>query len=119
MGRQHGIDGAEPCLRRDPLRRFISNSTSNRFKAFGVGTFVATLLQSSTATTLIVSSFAARNVITIPGAIAVMLGADVGTTLAAQIMSLNLIWFVPVMLTSGYIVNKTMRRASTSTSAAP
>ena len=37
-----------------------------------------------------------------------MLGADVGTTFAAQVMSLNLIWFVPVMLTSGFIVNKTM-----------
>lgn len=90
------------------LRRIISNSTDNRFKAFGVGVFVATLLQSSTATSLIVSSFAARNVITISAAIAVMIGADVGTTLAAQVMSLDLRWLIPVMLTSGYIVNKTM-----------
>ncbi len=90
------------------LRRVISNSTDNRFKAFGVGVFVAALLQSSTATSLIVSSFAARNVITVMGAIALMIGADVGTTLAAQLMSLNLHWLIPVMLTSGYIVNKTM-----------
>lgn len=90
------------------LRRFISSSTNNRFSAFGVGVVVASLLQSSTAASLIVSSFAARNVITISGAIAVMLGADVGTTFAAQLMSLDLRWLVPVMLTSGYIVNKTM-----------
>lgn len=90
------------------LRRVISHSTSNRFKAFGVGIGVATLLQSSTAASMIVSSFAARNIITISGALAVMLGADVGTTLAAQLMSLNIAWLVPVMLTMGYIVNKTM-----------
>ncbi|MDD9900525.1 MAG: Na/Pi cotransporter family protein [Alphaproteobacteria bacterium] len=90
------------------LRRVISNSTSNRFKAFGVGVFVATILQSSTATSLIVSSFAARNVVTIAGAIALMLGADVGTTLAAQFMSLDLHWLVPVLLVSGFLVNSTM-----------
>ena len=89
------------------LRRFISGSTSNRFKAFGVGVMVAAALQSSTAASMIVSSFAARNIITIPGAIAVMLGADVGTTIAAQLMSFKLVWLIPVMLTSGYIVNKT------------
>lgn len=90
------------------LRRFVSNSTSNRFSAFGVGVCVASILQSSTAAAMIVSSFAARNIITVPAAIAVMLGADVGTTLAAQALSFNLGWLVPVLLTSGYIVNKSM-----------
>ena len=90
------------------LRRIISNSTSNRVKAFFVGLGVAAVLQSSTAASLIVSSFAARNVITITAALAVVLGADVGTTLAAQMMSLNLSWLVPVMIISGYIVNKAM-----------
>lgn len=90
------------------LRRVISHSTSNRFKAFGVGVMVAALLQSATAASMIVSSFAARSIITIPGALAVMLGADVGTTLAAQLMTLNISWLVPVLLTIGYIVNKSM-----------
>jgi phosphate:Na+ symporter len=90
------------------LRRIISNSTNNRFKAFFVGLSVAAILQSSTATSLIVSSFAARSVITVSAAIAVMLGADVGTTLAAQFMSLDLRWLAPVMITSGYIVAKSM-----------
>lgn len=90
------------------LRRIISHSTSNRFKAFGVGVAVAAMLQSSTAACMIVSSFAARNVITITGAIAVMLGADVGTTLAAQFMSLDLNWLIPVLVIAGYVVNKSM-----------
>ncbi len=90
------------------LRRIISNSTNNRIKAFFVGIGVAAILQSSTAAGLIVSSFAARNVITISAAIAVVLGADVGTTLAAQMMSLNLSWLIPVMIISGYVINKSM-----------
>ncbi|MEZ0225140.1 MAG: Na/Pi cotransporter family protein [Alphaproteobacteria bacterium] len=90
------------------LRRVISHSTSNRFKAFGVGIGVAAMLQSSTAACMIVSSFAARNVITITGAIAVMLGADVGTTLAAQFMSLDLSWLIPALIIAGYVVNKSM-----------
>lgn len=88
------------------LRRIISNSTSNRFKAFGTGIIVAALLQSSTAASMIVSSFAARNVITITSAIAVMLGADVGTTVAAQIISFDIKWLVPVLLFAGYIITK-------------
>ena len=92
------------------LRRIISNSTSNRFKAFVVGLSVASVLQSSTATSLIVSSFAARSIITVSAAIAVMLGADVGTTLAAQLMSLNLSWLVPVMITVGYTTNNAMAK---------
>lgn len=90
------------------LRRAISRSTSNRFAACLVGMGIAALLQSSTAASLIVSTFAARSIITIPSAIAVMLGADVGTTLAAQIMSLNLHWLTPVMLAAGYTINQTM-----------
>lgn len=90
------------------FRRAISNSTDNRIKAVGVGIFVATLLQSSTAATLITSSFAARGVITVAGALAVILGADVGTTLAAQIMSMDIAWLMPVLLVSGYTVNKMM-----------
>ncbi len=90
------------------LRRIISTSTSNRFKASAIGLFVAALLQSSTAAVLVVSSFAARNVISVSAAIAVVLGADVGTTLAAQLMSLNLAWLTPVLLISGYIIYKAL-----------
>jgi phosphate:Na+ symporter len=100
----HGLNRAFGTM----LRRIISNSTRNRFKAFFVGISVAAILQSSTATSLIVSSFAARHVITVSAAIAVMLGADVGTTLAAQFMSLDLRWLAPVLITAGYIVSKTM-----------
>lgn len=58
-----------------------------------------------------VSSFASRNIIALPAAIAVMIGADLGTTLAAQIMSLDLKWLMPVMIMIGYIVSKAMKQS--------
>lgn len=91
------------------LRNFISRSTSNRVKALIVGAMVAVGLQSSMATCVIVSSFVAYNVITVSAAIAVMLGADVGTSIAAQIMSLDLTWLMPVVIAAGYIIGTSIR----------
>lgn len=90
------------------LRQFIAASTKNRFLGFLSGVLVAALLQSSTAACLIVSSFAARGIISIMSGVAVMLGADVGTTLAAQLLSFDMKWLIPVLLSSGYVINKTM-----------
>lgn len=92
------------------LRRMIAHSTDNRFKAFLSGICVTMILQSSTAAVLILSSFAARGMIQVPGAIAVVLGADVGTTLVAQILSFDLRWLSPVLVGGGYVVNKALHR---------
>jgi len=93
------------------LRNFISKSTSNRFKAMIVGALVAVGLQSSMATCVIVSSFVTYNVITVSAAIAVMLGADVGTSIAAQIMSLDLNWLMPVVIAVGYIIGTSVKNS--------
>ncbi len=88
------------------LRRAIARSTSNRFKAFLTGLGVTAVLQSSTATCLIVTSFATRGLIAVSAAMAVVLGADVGTTLVAQLLSLDLSWLAPLLLIAGYIVDR-------------
>src|SRR6218665_2383770 len=64
------------------LRRLLGSATRNRFSAFAAGIGVTALLQSATATGLLVASFAGRRLIGPAAALAVMLGADVGTTLA-------------------------------------
>ena len=92
------------------LRKFVSNSTSSPLKAFFSGSIVAVLLQSSMATCVMVSSFASRNIIALPAAIAVMIGADLGTTLAVQVMSLDLKWLMPIMISVGYAVSKSMKK---------
>lgn len=74
------------------LRRWISAGTSTRLRATLSGFLVTLSLQSSTATAVITASFAGRGLIGGGRAQAVMLGANVGTALAALILSLDLHW---------------------------
>jgi phosphate:Na+ symporter len=71
------------------LRRALSLAVGNRFKAFAAGLGVTAILQSSTATGLMVTSFAAGGLVDLVPALAVMLGANVGTTLIVQALSFN------------------------------
>jgi phosphate:Na+ symporter len=71
------------------LRRTLSYALSNRIKAFAAGLGVTAVLQSSTATGLMVTSFTAGALVDLVPALAVMLGANVGTTLIVQALSFN------------------------------
>jgi phosphate:Na+ symporter len=85
------------------LRRVIAACSTNRFTAFAGGVGLTGLLQSSTATALLLASFAGRGMITLPIAIAVMLGANVGTTLTSQVLSFDLSWVSPLLIAIGVI----------------
>src|SRR5215212_11384232 len=71
------------------LRRMLGYALGNRFKAFLAGLGVTAVLQSSTATGLMVTSFAAGGLVDLVPALAVMLGANVGTTLIVQVLSFD------------------------------
>ncbi|MGE0259412.1 MAG: Na/Pi cotransporter family protein [Alphaproteobacteria bacterium] len=71
------------------LRRMLGYALGNRFKAFLAGMGATAVLQSSTATGLMATSFTAGGLIDLVPALAVMLGANVGTTLIVQILSLD------------------------------
>ena len=88
------------------LRRFITRSTKNRFLGLFSGAAIAMGLQSSTAVTLIAASFASKGLLSTLAGISLVLGADIGTTLAAQILIFDLDWLVPVMLFSGYSLTR-------------
>lgn len=83
------------------LRRHLSRALRQRFSGFIAGMGITAFLQSSTATALIVASFAGRGLIAGTVALGVMLGADVGTTIAAQVLSLDLGWLSPLALIIG------------------
>ncbi len=85
------------------LRRVLSASVDNRFSAFFAGLGVTGLVQSSSATALITSSFVARNLIPLAPALAIMLGADVGTSIMAQVFSLDLSWLSPLLIFFGVV----------------
>src|SRR4051812_10153024 len=85
------------------LRRILSKSVANRGSAFLAGLGVTGLVQSSSATALIASSFVSQNLIALAAALAVMLGADVGTALLSQVFSLDLSWLSPLLIIFGVI----------------
>jgi phosphate:Na+ symporter len=85
------------------LRLFLGRYLTNRFSALLAGIGVTTLLQSSTATCLMTASFAGRGILVAVPALAVMLGADIGTTLIAQLFSLKIGWLSPILITIGLV----------------
>jgi len=87
------------------LRHVIGKSVANRFSALLIGFGVTAILQSSTATAMMVASFASRGLIATGPALAVMLGADVGTTMVAQVLSFDISWLSPMVLAVGVILH--------------
>jgi phosphate:Na+ symporter len=95
------------------LRRLLGIALQNRFRAFLAGAFVTALLQSSTATGLMAASFVSGGTLDLVPALAVMLGANVGTTLVVQILSFNIAVVTPVLLLTGVIAFKRGGRTRT------
>ena len=83
------------------LRRFLGVALRNRFMAFTAGVFVTALLQSSTATGLMTASFVTGGAVDLIPALAIMLGANVGTTLIVQVLSFNVSAVAPVLFLIG------------------
>ena len=87
------------------LRKVLADSITNRFHAFLAGIGVTALVQSSTATALIAGSFASQNLMALAPALAIMLGADVGTSLVMQLFSFDLSWLAPLAIGGGVILH--------------
>ncbi|SEA25862.1 phosphate:Na+ symporter [Xylanibacter ruminicola] len=71
------------------LRHILGRMTTNRFTGMLTGTFVTCAVQSSSATTVMTVSFVSAGLLTLAQAISVIMGANIGTTLTAWIMSLG------------------------------
>ena len=71
------------------LRHILGAMTTNRFTGMLTGTFVTCAVQSSSATTVMTVSFVSAGLLTLSQAISVIMGANIGTTLTAWIMSLG------------------------------
>lgn len=85
------------------LRKMISSLTDNRFAACGTGAAVTCLIQSSSVTTVILVGLVNAGVMTLKQAIGVILGADLGTTITAWIVSLNILEYgLPLLGIAGF-----------------
>lgn len=85
------------------LRSWVSRGTKNRVTSALSGFAVTTLMQSSTAATLLMISFVKKHKIPLAAAIAFVIGADIATTFVAQILTFDLSWLSPALMTIGII----------------
>ena len=92
------------------LRRVLGVALRNRFTAMLAGIGVTALLQSSTATALMTATFLGDGLVGLVPALAIMLGANVGTTLIVQVFSFDVSAVAPVLLVLGVIAFKNSAR---------
>lgn len=83
------------------LRRWIAAGTRNRMLAFGVGLAATMALQSSTATALMTAAFAGSGFMSSAMAQAIMLGANVGTSLVTRVLAFDIHWLAPLLIVAG------------------
>ncbi len=95
------------------LRRWIGFALRKRWTAFLTGIVVTALLQSSTATGLMTASFVNSGTVELVPALAIMLGANVGTTLIVQILSFNVAAAAPALFLIGLIAFKRGKKSRT------
>src|SRR5712675_2864307 len=86
------------------LRQIVATSTKTAARSFFAGIGVTGLLQSSTATAILLASFAARGLIVLPMALLMMLGANIGTTLTAQVFSVDVTWVWTLAVGAGVLM---------------
>ena len=85
----------------ESLRTLISRSVGSRGRALLAGAAVTGIVQSSNATGLIVSSFVGHGLVTMPVALAAMLGADIGSSAMVVLFSFDLSWLSPLLIVAG------------------
>ncbi len=94
------------------LRQFVSYAAGNRFSAFGAGLVVTCLLQSSFAATLIAATFAGQGLMSGTAGLALILGADVGTTIIAKLLSYDAKALAPALMLVGFILYSVFEKRS-------
>jgi phosphate:Na+ symporter len=93
------------------LRRVLGRAFGDRFRAFAAGLGVTAVLQSSTATGLMAASFAAGGLVDLLPGLAVMLGANLGTTLIVQVLSFDISKVAPLFILLGVVLFRRGRQS--------
>ena len=86
------------------LKKIIELLTSNIFMGVIVGTIVTAIIQSSSATTVMVVGFVNAGIMTLPQAVGVIMGANIGTTVTAQLVSIDINGLAPIALGIGIVL---------------
>ena len=86
----------------DQMRSILSALTNNRYMGLLVGAFVTMIIQSSSATTVMLVSFVQAGLMTFVQSLGVILGADIGTTITAQLVAFKLTDYALLMIAIGF-----------------
>lgn len=104
----HGMDGMSEALRLmagNSLRRILLRLTGNRFSGALTGAGVTAIVQSSSVTTVLLVGFVSSELMTLSQAVGVILGANVGTTITAQIIAFKVTDYALVAVAAGFLVS--------------
>ena len=85
------------------MRSILASLTKNRVIALIVGAFVTMVIQSSSATTVMLVSFVQAGLLTLAQSMGVILGADIGTTITAQMIAFKLTDYALLMVAAGFL----------------
>ena len=88
----------------DKLKSIVRTLTKNRLMAVLVGMFVTMVIQSSSATSVMVVGFVNASIMTIQQAVGVIFGANIGTTITGQMVSFNLSQWAPIAIGTGILM---------------
>ncbi|MBT3589823.1 MAG: Na/Pi cotransporter family protein [Candidatus Marinimicrobia bacterium] len=97
----------------DRLRNVLSALTNNRVVGMFVGAFVTMVIQSSSATTVMLVSFVQAQLMTFVQSLGVILGADIGTTITAQLVAFKLTDYALLMIAVGFALTMFSKKDST------
>ncbi len=95
----------------DTLKGLLGRLTRNRLIGVGTGAAVTALIQSSSATTVILVGFISAGLMTLPQSIAVIMGANIGTTMTTQILAFHVDRVALPIVTVGFAVAFLARRS--------
>lgn len=104
----HGMDRMTEALKAvagDRMRSILARLTSNRFFAVGTGAGVTAVIQSSSVTTVLVVGFVTSGLMTLAQAAGVIMGANIGTTVTAQIIALDVTQYALALVAAGFAVS--------------
>ncbi|MGI6153557.1 MAG: Na/Pi cotransporter family protein [Christensenellaceae bacterium] len=96
----------------DRLRTSLEKLTKNRFAAVGVGAGVTAVIQSSSATTVMLVGFINAGLMNLQQALFVGMGANIGTTVTAQIIAFNITKVAPIILFVGVLIMMFVKKRS-------
>lgn len=89
----------------DRMKSIIEILTKNKIMGVVVGALVTMIVQSSSATTVMVVGFVNAGIMNLTQAVGIIMGANIGTTVTAQLVSINLTAIAPIAIGTGVLIN--------------